>query len=69
MARRFVMRDLESQYGNLEEVIPKLVNEGGQAYAAFQLNTTQNTISLWLKEHGYIRKIEWVKAPELQAAS
>lgn len=69
MARRFVLRDLETQYGNLEEIIPKLVNQGGQAFAAFQLNTTQNTISLWLKEHGYTKKTEWIKQGELEAVS
>lgn len=69
MARRFVLRDLESQYGNLEEIIPKLVNQGGQEFAAFQLNTTQNTISNWLKHNGYIKKTEWVKEGELEAAS
>jgi len=69
MARRFVLRDLESQYGNLEEIIPKLVNEGGQQFAAFQLSTTQNTISNWLKEHGYTKKTEWIKQPNLEAVS
>lgn len=67
--RKVTVKDLEKEYGNLEEIIPKLVNEGGQTYAAFQLGTTATTISKWLKAHGYIQKVEWVKSPELQAAS
>jgi hypothetical protein len=67
--RKNVIRDLESQYGNLEEIIPKLVNQGGQTFAAFQLNTTATTISKWLKEHDYVQKVEWVKRGELETAS
>lgn len=66
MARPYVLQELESQYGNLEEIIPKLVNQGGQKFAAFQLNTSQSTISKFLKEHGYIQKTEWIKEGELE---
>jgi len=69
MARRDTLKDLERDYGDLEKIIPRLVNEGGQAFAAFQLNTTQATISNWLKHNGYVKKTEWVKEGELEAAS
>jgi hypothetical protein len=61
MARRFVLRDLEAQYGDLHKVIPPLVNLGGQKYAAHQLGTTQATISNWLKNHGYKPNITYQK--------
>lgn len=59
MAKRFVLRDLESQYGDLHKIIPPLVNTGGQAYAANQLNTTQATISNWLRENGYFKRVTY----------
>lgn len=61
MAKRYVLAELEKQYGNLENVIPKLVNTGGQAYAAHQLNTTQATISNWLRSNGYEMLVTYVK--------
>lgn len=61
MARRNVLKDLENQFGNLEEVIPPLVNEGGQIHAAQKLRTTQSTISLWLKHNGYSKQEKWIK--------
>ena len=67
--RKITIKDLEKEYGNLEEIIPKLVNEGGQTYAAFQLGTTATTISKWLKAHGYIQKTEWIKQANWQAVS
>ena len=63
------LRDLEKQYPDLAAVIPALVNEGGQYYAARQLNTSATVISRWLKSNGYIKKTEWVKRGELEAAS
>lgn len=67
--RKITVKDLEKEYGDLEEIIPRLVNEGGQTYAAFQLGTTATTISKWLKAHGYIQKVTYVKQGELEAAS
>lgn len=69
MARKYVIQELESQYGNLEDVIPKLVNQGGQTFAAFQLNTTPTTISRWLKKHSYIQVVTWVKSDAQKVAS
>ena len=69
MARRDVLKDLEAHHGDLHKVIPPLVNQGGQKFAAFQLNTTQSTISLWLKNNGYTQKIEWVKQIDRERAN
>lgn len=69
MAKRDALKDLEQLYGDLHEIIPSLVNQGGQTFAAFQLNTTQATISNWLKHNGYTKKTEWVKEGVLEAAS
>lgn len=69
MAKRDVLQELEKVYGDLNKIIPPLVNEGGQELAARQLNTTQATISNWLKHNGYMKKTEWVKEGELEAAS
>jgi len=68
MARRHVLRDLESQYGDLHKIIPPLVNTGGQAYAANQLNTTQSTISNWLKANGYRPTVTYALTPEAARA-
>jgi hypothetical protein len=57
MAKRFVERDLRELYPNLDEMLVKLLNEGGQAYAAFQLGTTQPTISEIIKRSGKIRHV------------
>lgn len=57
----YKIQQLEKEYGDLNHVIPKLVGTGGQKYAAFQLNVSGATISRWLKDNGYTKKIIWVK--------
>jgi len=61
VAKRNKLPELEREYGNLEAVIPPLVNQFDQKYAANQLSTSQATISRWLKNSGYSKKITWVK--------
>ncbi len=62
MAKRYKLREVERLEGDLHEVIPKLVNQGGQSFAALVLKVSQATISTWLKDNGY-RKIErWEKS-------
>ena len=61
MAKRYRIPELEKEYGDLHKIIPPLVNEGGQAYAAFQLDTTQATISRWLRDNGYAPKTTYEK--------
>lgn len=61
MARRDKIPELEREYGDLHSVIPPMVSQFDQKYAAHQLGTSQNTISRWLKNNGYTKKITWVK--------
>lgn len=69
MAKRNKVGELEQEHGNLERIIPPLVNKGGQRLAADKLGTTQTTISRWLKDHGYISRTEWVKVtPQEESA-
>lgn len=69
MAKRNKLLELEQKHGNLDRVIPPLVNRGGQALAAERLGTSQATISNWLKDHGYIKTEFWQKrtTPQEQA--
>lgn len=62
MAKRFKLRELEQQRGDLEKVIPPLVNRDGQKEAARVLGTTQATISNWLKANRYRSKTVYEKA-------
>jgi hypothetical protein len=57
VAKRFVERELREQYPNLDAMLVKLLNEGGQAFAAFQLGTSQPTISAILKRSQTIRHV------------
>jgi hypothetical protein len=61
MAKPYRLRDLESQYGDLNKIIPPLVNLGGQKYAATQLTCSVATISTWLKDNGYVGKTTYVR--------
>lgn len=61
MARRNVLKELEAKHGKLEKIIPALVNTGGQIHAASELQTTQPTISRWLKLNGYKQRVVWEK--------
>jgi hypothetical protein len=59
MAKRFKLRELEKKHGDLHKVIPPLVNENGQDEAARTLETTQATISNWLRANGYVKRATW----------
>ena len=68
MAKKDTLKRLEAEQGDLHKIIPKLVNDGGQAYAAHQLNTTQATISRWLKTNGYEVQTVWALTADAKAA-
>lgn len=53
MAKRYRLKELERDRGDLHRLIVPLVNEGGQAHAARSLGVTQTTISNWLHKEGY----------------
>ena len=69
MAKRFRLRELEQEHGDLHKVIPPLVNQHGQAEAARILGVSAATISIWLRDNGYTQKTEYVRdaAPETEA--
>lgn len=66
MPKARIEPQLEELYGDLDYVIPRLCTEMGQDGAARTLSTPRLTIkqafiSRWLKENGYIKKIQYVK--------
>lgn len=69
MAKRNKLLELEREKGDLDTVIPPLVNFGGQKHAAEVLGTTQATISLWLKKNGYKPTTQYTKHIESEARS
>lgn len=66
MARPNRLKELEKEHGDLNKVIPGLVNLKGQAGAAQILGVTQATISNWLREHRYTEIRRWVQQDQLQ---
>lgn len=61
MAKPLVLRELEAKHGSLHEIIPKLVNRGGQKCAADELGISAMTVSRWLKINGYKQRVVWEK--------
>jgi len=57
MAPKFTEQKLKEQYPNVEEVLVKLLNRGGQAFAASQLGTSQSTISQIIKRSKRIHRV------------
>lgn len=57
MAKRFKEQELRGEYPDLEEKLVKLLNQGGQQFAATQLGTTQATISNIIKRSKCIRRV------------
>lgn len=61
------LRELEEKHGDLDKVIPKLVNELGQRRAAEKLEVSQAFISFWLNANHYQLFSEYRKImPEVQ---
>ena len=61
MARPHKMQELEDQHGDLDELIPKLLNElGSQKAVAERLGVAHSTINLWVKSNGYVRQVRYV---------
>lgn len=69
MAKKNRIKELEAEKGNLERVIPPLVNRVGQAEAARLLKTSQATISRWLDDNNYTLTSFWQKATTPQEAA
>lgn len=60
------VREIQKKYGDLHNVIPKLVNAKGQSAAGKELGLSSATINLWLKNHGYKKVIQYVRESEAQ---
>lgn len=57
MAKRFKEQELREQYSDFDEKLVKLLNQGGQKLAAFQLGTSQATISNIIQRSNRIKRI------------
>ncbi len=55
------LRDIEKQKGDLNRVIPELVNAHGQHETARILGVSAATVNKWLKDNGYTLKQVYVK--------
>jgi hypothetical protein len=64
MAKRNELKRLEEEKGDLHNIIPILVNSGGQKLAAFTLGISQATISDWLAQNRYIKRVQYVRIEE-----
>lgn len=64
MAKPNRLKELEAKHGDLEALIVPIVNKGGQSEAARLLETSQATISNFLKAKGYKAEIKYVKKGE-----
>jgi hypothetical protein len=64
MAKRYKLKEVEKLHGNLHEIIPQLVNIGGQSHAASVLGTSQATIARWLSMNGYAQVIRYERRDE-----
>lgn len=62
MGKRFRVRELEQQHGDLNKVIPPLVNLHGQEEAGRLLGVSGATISNWLKQNDYTSRIVYEKS-------
>jgi hypothetical protein len=58
---------LAQQYGNLDNVIPVLVEKLGQEGAARVLGVKQSWISRWLKDNGYKPTVKYIKATPIES--
>jgi hypothetical protein len=63
MARPHRIEELEKEFGEKPDtLIPRVVNEkSSQKAAARELNVAESTVSLWLRQNGYVAKKQWVK--------
>jgi len=64
MAKPNKLLELEKAHGDLNAVIPPLVNQHGQAEAGRRLGVSGATISNWLKFNGYTMVIQYVRRGE-----
>lgn len=62
MPKRVNWDQLETEHGDLQTAIPKLLNKfGSQQEVAEKLEIAPSTLSEWLRRHKFVRKMQWVK--------
>jgi len=62
MAKISVIEKLLTQaHGNLHEVIPMLASRVGQEETARTLGVRQAWVSRWLRTHGYVQVVQYVR--------
>jgi predicted transcriptional regulator len=67
MGRPNRLRAIEAEWGRpLSEIIPELVNKGGQRLAAIELGVSQSAVSQWLTANGYRKVQRWEKEVNLR---
>jgi hypothetical protein len=65
MARPNRLKEIEAQYGDLQKIIPAKVNELGSIKAAAEFfGTSEATLSVWLRNNGYVLRFTYVKSDQ-----
>ena len=67
MAKRFKLKQIEEERGDLKVLIPKLLekHDGIQKSVADELGVSQATISFWLSQNGFVRVQKWIRKDQL----
>lgn len=58
---RRTLKTVEQEMGNLQEIIPSLVNKHGQVGAAKELMLSPATINGWLRDNHYRKVVRYEK--------
>jgi len=63
MSKSKKIRAIESKLGTLDSTIPFLLKEfhGNQRLVADCIGLSPAFISRWLRQHGYVQVVQWVK--------
>lgn len=55
------LKELQREKGDLERVIPPLVNKYGVVEAGNKLKISASTVGKWLKDNNYVGNMVWTK--------
>lgn len=62
------IRYLKDKFGDLDRVIPEMVNQHGQHGTARLLGISTATVNKWLKDNGYRRRMVYERIEEGKAS-
>jgi transcriptional regulator with PAS, ATPase and Fis domain len=67
MAKRYRLQEIERERGDLNIVIPSLLEKhnGNQKSVAKELGVAHSTICLWLHKNNYEQRVMWVRSQEV----